>query len=203
MRGRRLAETEQAVSGFRALMECTSDAVKVIDLDGRVRAWNAGCETLYGYKAREVIGHVMPHLRPDDRSRAIADFRRIASLGIVEEREIVAVRKDGSRVAASTTASCPRISLCKLSGLKSCATRTTTPMKPIIKPPRRGSVIFSSCSQKFAMTMTNNGVAALRMEARPESILVSPHVINRNGMTVLKTPMKTNFMIVARSRGKG
>ena len=30
---RRLAETEQAVSGFRALMECTSDAVKVIDLD--------------------------------------------------------------------------------------------------------------------------------------------------------------------------
>jgi len=101
---RRLAETEQAVSGFRALMECTSDAVKVMDLDGRVRSWNAGCEALYGYKAREVIGHVLPHVPPDDRPRAIADFRRIASLGIVEERELAALRKDGSRVAASTTA---------------------------------------------------------------------------------------------------
>lgn len=100
---RRLAETGQAVGGFRALMECTSDAVKIIDLDGKIRAWNAGCETLYGYKAREVIGRVLPHMSPEDRAGAIADFRRIASLGITEEREIVALRKDGSRVAAATT----------------------------------------------------------------------------------------------------
>lgn len=102
---RRLGEIEQTVSGFRALMESTSDAVKIVDLDGRVRAWNAGCETLYGYKAREVIGHVLPHMLPGDRSRAVADFRRIASMGIVEEdREMAAVRKDGSRVAVAVTA---------------------------------------------------------------------------------------------------
>jgi PAS domain S-box-containing protein len=102
---RRLGELEQTVSGFRALMESTSDAVKIVDLDGRVRAWNAGCETLYGYTAREVIGHVLPHMSPDDRSRAVADFRRIASMGIVEEdRELVAVRKDGSRVAVAVSA---------------------------------------------------------------------------------------------------
>jgi PAS domain S-box-containing protein len=101
---RRVAELEQTVSGFRALTEATSDAVKIVDLDGRIRAWNAGCETLYGYKAREVMGHVMPHLSPEDRGRAVMDFRRIASLGEVEEREVVATRKDGSRVAATATA---------------------------------------------------------------------------------------------------
>jgi len=101
---KRVAELEQTVSGFRALMEATSDAVKIVDLDGRVRAWNAGCETLYGYRAREVIGKVLPHMTPDDRSRAVMDFRRIASLGAVEEREVVATRKDGSRLAATSTA---------------------------------------------------------------------------------------------------
>jgi PAS domain S-box-containing protein len=86
-------------------MESTSDAVKIVDLDGRLRAWNAGCEALYGYKAREVIGQVLPHMLPEDRSRAVADFRRIASMGIVEEdREMLAVRKDGSRVAVAVTA---------------------------------------------------------------------------------------------------
>lgn len=100
----RLGELEQTANGFRALMEATSDAVKIVDLDGRLRAWNAGCEALYGYKAREVIGQVLPHMLPDDRSRAIADFRRIASMGIVEEnRETVAVRKDGSRIVVAVT----------------------------------------------------------------------------------------------------
>jgi PAS domain S-box-containing protein len=100
----RLRELEQTLSGFRALMEATSDAVKIVDLDGRVRAWNAGCEALYGYTAREVIGHVLPHMPPAERSRAVLDFRQIASLGSVEEREIVATRKDGSRVTATATA---------------------------------------------------------------------------------------------------
>jgi PAS domain S-box-containing protein len=101
---RRVTELEQTVGGFRALTEATSDAVKIVDLDGRIRAWNAGCETLYGYKAREVMGHVMPHLSPEDRGGAVMDLRRIASLGEVEESEVVATRKDGSRVTATATA---------------------------------------------------------------------------------------------------
>lgn len=103
LRGR-VVELEQTVSGFRALMEATSDAVKIVDLDGRVRAWNTGCETLYGHRAREIIGHVLPHMPPAERPRAVLDFRRIASLGAVEEREIVATRKDGSRVSTTATA---------------------------------------------------------------------------------------------------
>jgi PAS domain S-box-containing protein len=100
----RVTELEQTVSGFRALMEATSDAVKIVDLDGRVRAWNHGCETLYGFRAQEAIGHVLPHVPSTERPRAVLDFRRIASLGVVEDREIVATRKDGSRVSATATA---------------------------------------------------------------------------------------------------
>jgi hypothetical protein len=42
------------------------------------------------------------------------------------------------------------------------------------------------------MTIINNGVAALRIELNRIDP-VSPQVINRNGTTVLKTPMKTNY----------
>lgn len=103
-RRRRIGELEGSLTAFRALMEATSDAVKIVDLDGRIRAWNRGCERLYGYTAREVIGQVMPHVPPAGRTRAIADFRRIATLSTIEERQLVAVRKDGSLVSTTATA---------------------------------------------------------------------------------------------------
>jgi PAS domain S-box-containing protein len=101
---RRVGELGQSVSGFRALMETTSDAVKIVDLDGRVRAWNAACETLYGRGAREAIGSVLPHIPPEARTRTLADLRRIAAIGEVVETEAVADRADGSRITVTLTA---------------------------------------------------------------------------------------------------
>jgi signal transduction histidine kinase len=47
---------------------------------------------------------VLPHVASGERRRAVVELRRIASLGAVEEREIVAGRKDGSRFSATSTA---------------------------------------------------------------------------------------------------
>jgi PAS domain S-box-containing protein len=99
-----VSELGQSVSGFRALMERTTDAVKIVDLDGRVRAWNAACETLYGRAAREAIGQVLPQVPPEGRTRMLADLRRIAAVGEVVETESVAERADGSRITVTLTA---------------------------------------------------------------------------------------------------
>jgi PAS domain S-box-containing protein len=101
---RRVGELGQSVSGFRALMEATGDAVKIVDLDGKVRAWNAGCESLYGRSAREAVGQSLPHVPPEARTGALAEMRRIAAMGEVVETEAVAERADGSRITVTLTA---------------------------------------------------------------------------------------------------
>jgi PAS domain S-box-containing protein len=101
---RRVGELGQSVSGFRALMEATSDAVKIVDLDGKVRAWNAGCEVLYGRSAREAVGETLPHVPPEARTRTLAELRRIAAMGEVVETEAAAERTDGSRMTVTLTA---------------------------------------------------------------------------------------------------
>lgn len=100
---RRVGELERTIGAFRSLVEVTSDPVKILDLDGRVRVWNPACETLYGFRAREVIGEQLPHVVPSQRARVTGDLRRAASLGEVQDIEAIHVRKDGSKISATTT----------------------------------------------------------------------------------------------------
>lgn len=99
-----VAELEQTSTAFRSLVESTSDAVKVTDLDGRVRVWNSACESLYGYTAREVIGQVLPFVPAAKRSRLIAEMRSAAALGVEQTSDVVSSRKDGSLFSGSVTA---------------------------------------------------------------------------------------------------
>jgi signal transduction histidine kinase len=50
-----------------------------------------------------VIGQVLPYVKRAERPRAIADYRRAASSGTVQEGEIRGTRKDGSRFTAAVT----------------------------------------------------------------------------------------------------
>jgi PAS domain S-box-containing protein len=101
---KRVGELGQTVSGFRALMEATSDAVMVVDLDGKVRAWNAGCGSLYGWDAPQVITRMLPHVPREARTRTLAELRRVAAAGEAVATESVAERADGSRITVTLTA---------------------------------------------------------------------------------------------------
>lgn len=81
----------------------TSDAVRLIDLDGRVLGWNRACELLYGWKAHEVLGKRLPHVPAEDRLRALCNIRVVAASGEVGVRETIAQRADGSRFAIRMT----------------------------------------------------------------------------------------------------
>lgn len=54
--------TEQKIHEQAALLDVTSDAILVQDLDRQILYWNQGAERLYGWKAEEVLGKSTSHL---------------------------------------------------------------------------------------------------------------------------------------------
>ncbi|MDX2242910.1 MAG: PAS domain S-box protein [Leptolyngbyaceae cyanobacterium bins.302] len=60
--------TEQKIQEQAALLDITSDAISVRDLDHRIFYWNRGAAQLYGWTATEAIGQIAPellHVDPD------------------------------------------------------------------------------------------------------------------------------------------
>jgi hypothetical protein len=79
--------------------------------------------------------------------------------------------------------------------------RITTPAKPISRPRTFGTVILSSCNKRWAITIVNNGVVALRIDATAESIVCSPHEMKKMGMARLAGPRMAKILHVFQSRG--
>ncbi|MDP2232239.1 MAG: PAS domain-containing sensor histidine kinase, partial [Actinomycetota bacterium] len=98
---RQVAEMHDATIVLERLIRYSSDAIEMLDLDGRVLRWNGGCENLYGFTAEEVIGERLPHHPEEHRSAVVARFRATAASGRVDEYDAVARRQDGSLVGVS------------------------------------------------------------------------------------------------------
>jgi PAS domain S-box-containing protein len=84
---------------FRLLVESVRDyAVFMLDVDGTVRSWNSGAETLKGYTAAEIIGrHFSAFYTPEDQveGKPAAELRAAKANGRIED-EGWRVRKDGT-----------------------------------------------------------------------------------------------------------
>ena len=52
----RVAERTEELSERADLLELATDAIMVRDMNGAVRFWNSGAETLYGWKREEIVG---------------------------------------------------------------------------------------------------------------------------------------------------
>jgi PAS domain S-box-containing protein len=85
---------------FQLLVDSVVDyAIYLIDLDGRVRSWNAGAARMKGYSADEIAGEQFARFyTPEDRAAGIPDKAlRIAREKGRFQAEGWRVRKDGSR----------------------------------------------------------------------------------------------------------
>ncbi len=106
-RARRKAE--QAASRLAAVVESSDDAIISKTLDGVITSWNPAAERLYGWAAEEAIGrHVSFIVPPDKADEFDGVLRRLLRSERVEPFETVRVRKGGTRVEVSTTASLVR-----------------------------------------------------------------------------------------------
>jgi PAS domain S-box-containing protein len=97
---------ERAVRQLAAIVESTEDAIIGLDLQGRVRSWNAGAERLYQYTAEEMVGEHVSRLIPPERSSDESQMlSQLPGGRRVEHYETVRLAKDGSRIDVSLTVS--------------------------------------------------------------------------------------------------
>jgi PAS domain S-box-containing protein len=107
---RRRAEEELGRLG--AIVESSEDAIISTTPNGIITTWNSGAERLFGYSAREAIGRSAIMLVPTEKSAAakqvvdhVLAVEQVLAGKKVDHYETVRLRKDGSLVDVSLTAS--------------------------------------------------------------------------------------------------
>jgi two-component system CheB/CheR fusion protein len=81
------------------IVESSRDAILGKTLEGIVTSWNNGAERMYGYTAREMIGHPVDVLIPPERRAELNPiYERVRHGDPVDPFETVRVHKDGRRI---------------------------------------------------------------------------------------------------------
>lgn len=92
-----------------AAMEQMPDGILLVDMEGRVAYANKACERLLGYEASELIGKFALDLptynESKDRDRARDIIRKMVGGGSTGAFDMTVIRKDGTEVPVSFTAS--------------------------------------------------------------------------------------------------
>lgn len=99
----------EAASQLAAIVESSRDAIIGKAPDGTIRSWNRAAERLYGYAASEVIGQPISIIIPPEHAGEDREIlARVLAGEPIEHFETRRVRKDGSYVSVSLSASAVR-----------------------------------------------------------------------------------------------
>jgi PAS domain S-box-containing protein len=89
-----------------AIVRSSDDAILSKDRNAIVTSWNDGARRLYGYTPEEVVGKsVRVIIPPELQGEELEIVRRILAGERIEQYDTERVRKDGTRIAISLTAS--------------------------------------------------------------------------------------------------
>ncbi|ANY19779.1 Blue-light-activated histidine kinase [Tsuneonella dongtanensis] len=91
---------------YAALIQSSDDAIIAKDLEGIVLSWNPAAEALFGWTYKEMVGHSIRCLLPDDRQDEedliLARIREGEKVGLLLTDRL---HKDGHRIPVSVTIS--------------------------------------------------------------------------------------------------
>jgi PAS domain S-box-containing protein len=90
------------------IVQASADAIIVADVSGRIVAWNAGAERLFGYAAPETLGQSLDLIIPEaQRKRHWDGYQEVMRTGETKYGtqllRVPAVRKDGGRFSIAFT----------------------------------------------------------------------------------------------------
>jgi PAS domain S-box-containing protein len=98
--------TETADHGwlYQRIVEDSPIAILFADRDGKIRLWNAGAETMFGYTAQEALGQSLDLIVPErQRDRHWEGWARVMATGVTkygsDPLAVPAMKKDGSRIS--------------------------------------------------------------------------------------------------------
>ncbi|WP_307419607.1 sensor histidine kinase [Azospirillum rugosum] len=107
----RLARASRRIRG---ILDSMVDAVVTIDAHGRIETFNPAAERMFGHAEAEVLGKSVNLLLPEpmhaDHDRSMAGYRPDAGSRIIgSDREVLAVRRDGSTFPITLAVSAVRL----------------------------------------------------------------------------------------------
>lgn len=90
------------------IVDNTQEAIIFADREGIIRLWNAGAETIFGYRVEEAIGQSLEFIIPERlRAQHRHGYGRVIATGVTRyDRKLLAVpatHKDGSRISLEFT----------------------------------------------------------------------------------------------------
>lgn len=89
-------KTEADLRRLATIVTDSNDAITVMDLNGRIIAWNKGAEDTYGYSKDEALGMDSLKIVPEDKKQEILDaIRKIKMKETVVSFETKRLAKDG------------------------------------------------------------------------------------------------------------
>lgn len=98
--------TETADHGwlYQRIVEDSPIAILFADREGKIRLWNTGAETMFGYPAQEALGQSLDLIVPErQRARHWEGWEKVMATGITkygrDALAVPALKKDGSRIS--------------------------------------------------------------------------------------------------------
>jgi PAS domain S-box-containing protein len=88
----------------RKIVEHSPMAILFADREGKIRLWNSGAETMFGYSEKEALGQSLDLIVPErQRQRHWEGWDKVMASGVTkygrEPLAVPAIRKDGSRIS--------------------------------------------------------------------------------------------------------
>lgn len=88
----------------RRIVENSPTAIMFADREGKIRLWNSGAETVFGYTAKEALGQSLDLIVPErQRQRHWEGWDKVMASGVTkygrDPLAVPAMRKDGSRIS--------------------------------------------------------------------------------------------------------
>jgi PAS domain S-box-containing protein len=100
------AEAEEARARLAAIVESSEDAIIGMRLDGIITSWNAGAESMYGFRAHEMVGQSVERLIPPELHDEVSELLEIVKHGRgINRYESRRMRKDGQGFDVSASLS--------------------------------------------------------------------------------------------------
>jgi PAS domain S-box-containing protein len=98
--------TESAEHGWlcRKILENSPMAILFADREGKIRLWNSGAETMFGYTEKEALGQSLDLIVPErQRARHWEGWVKVMATGVTkygrDPLAVPAMRKDSSRIS--------------------------------------------------------------------------------------------------------
>jgi len=167
---------------YAAAVSSSDDAIIGMALDTTIIGWNSGAETLYGYRAHDIVGRPFRILVPPDH---IDEYNRSQSLlhtnGKRTAGEFIRITKSGERIRVSERTCLVRDAAGSLAGI--CATGRA------FLSPQELRVSIDDRDQELRLALECGNLSTMRVDPFTHAI----HSISAGGKSLLGLPSSADL----------